>query len=82
MHVHEFDNVTLSKDELKKLINGKFKTFKCINCEGRGWYWVDDMGTMRCPGKDDSVDSFYRHPCKDLYDGDCGGVGFRVVFEE
>ena len=70
----------ISKDEYKKLVNGQFRSFKCTTCGGDGWYWVHEDGTKRNPTVGESMDDFYKHPCTD--DDGCGGVGFRVVFNE
>lgn len=73
--------ITLTAEQFSSLVNGKFKTFKCTSCDGKGWYWVYEDGTQRDPKRGESVDDFYRHPC-DFDEGDCGGAGFRVVYDE
>lgn len=73
-------SVTLSLDEYKELVNGRFKVFKCQSCEGKGWYWVHEDGYKRAPANVENYENFYKHPCEDIHNGDCGGAGFNVVF--
>lgn len=70
----------ISREEYKKLVNGLFRSFKCTSCDGNGWYWVHEDGTKRDPKLGESHDDFYQHPCDE--EGECGGMGFRVVFDE
>lgn len=75
------DSVTLDVGDFKKLVNGRFKTFKCTSCDGNGWYWVHENGYRQTPKDGDDMDQFDKTPC-DYDDEDCGGVGFRIVFDE
>lgn len=79
MHIIN-SSVSLSLDEYRDIVNGRFKTFKCTSCEGKGWYWVHEDGYKRDPAKGESAEDFYKHPCVDVEDGDCGGVGFNILF--
>ena len=77
---HFHNTVTLTHEELVAIVNGRFKTFQCTSCFGKGWYWVHEDGTRRDPGKDESHDDFYPHPCT-FDEHDCQGLGFTVVTE-
>lgn len=72
------DDFTLSVDEIKALVKGKFNTRKCPDCEGKGWFWVYEDGTQRSPTKGEDEDDFYQHPCGDE---ECNGLGFFIVFD-
>lgn len=67
------------RDEVKALVNGKFTTRKCTDCEGKGWFWVHEDGTQRNPTADESQDDFYEHPCGE---DECNGLGFNIVFDD
>ena len=73
--------IALTTEQYQKLVNGRFKSFKCTQCDGKGWYWVHEDGTKRDPNSSESHDDFYEHPCN-FDENDCDGVGFRVVYEE
>ncbi len=74
-------SITLSADEFRKLVAGRFTVFACPACFGNGWYWVHETGDRRNPAADESKGDFYRHECN-FDDDDCGGVGFRVVYKD
>lgn len=58
-----------------------FRSFQCTSCDGKGWYYVSDDGIKRNPTNGKSLDDFYKHECN-FDENDCGGVGFRVVYNE
>lgn len=68
-------------EDFRAIMQGRFKPFKCAQCDGKGWYWVHENGVKRAPGKDESPDDFYRHTC-DFDENDCGGSGFRYVIQD
>lgn len=74
------DEITLTKEEFLQLVSGRFKTFKCPYCEGNGWYWVDQDGMKRSHDDENLGEFYYQHVC-DFDETECGGLGFRVVFE-
>lgn len=80
MYISGSDTVSLSFEEFRSVVNGKFKVFKCTSCFGKGWYWVHEDGTMRDPLPSESEDDFYKHPCTD--NDECGGLGFHVKVDE
>ena len=67
----------LEKNEVVKLVNGKFKTFKCTTCSGKGWYWVREDGEMIDPPTVEDGNEYYEHPCED-----CKSLGFTIVFDD
>ena len=69
--------IRIDKQDYKKLVNGKFKSFRCTMCAGHGWYWVHEDGTIRSPKWDEPADAYYQHPCEE-----CNELGFNVVFDE
>lgn len=71
------DYVRVDKKDYKKLVNGKFKSYRCTTCCGNGRYWVHADGTKRDPNFHESVNDFYEHPCED-----CNELGFNVVFDK
>lgn len=73
-------NISLSLDEFKKLVTGRFHYITCPSCEGKGWYWVHENGEIQNPTGDDTS-QYYQHPCN-ASDDECGGVGLRVVYHD
>lgn len=69
----------LEKSELVKLVNGKFKSFKCTACDGKGWYWVREDDNMIDPlaqsGEGGDLD--YKLACTE-----CDGLGFKLKFDD
>jgi len=51
--------------EVRNLIQGKFDFRKCLECDGRGWVWVDgDIGeTVAGPQETEDKQRYYRDCC-------------------
>lgn len=66
-------------DELRDLIQGKFRFFPCLECGGKGWIWVDGDNGAIVNGPDptrDEVD-FYKDQCDE-----CRGLGGKLHIGE
>ena len=78
MYVYNDESFVLDIDDIKALVKGKFNVRKCIDCEGKGWFWTHEDGTPRNPTAEENHDDFYKHPCGD---DECNGLGFFIVFD-
>lgn len=67
-------NWHLSNEDLRALIQGKFKFGACLECSGKGWVLVYEDGTV-CQGVQagTSGDDYYQDMCED-----CEGLGGRL----
>lgn len=66
-------------EEMKLLISGRFKTFKCLECGGIGAYWVDSVNgvIVSHPDKDRDSTDYYYEGCEQ-----CMGLGYNLVLGE
>lgn len=70
--------ILLETEEYKKLISGKFQFRVCVDCQGKGWVWVDaDAGeVVIAPDPKRPQEDFYRDCCED-----CEGIGGFVIYD-
>jgi hypothetical protein len=71
-------NYQIDTETLRKLIQGKYKFFTCLECAGTGSVLVDsDLGiVVVAPHPDKDASSYYNDCCDD-----CHGLGGRLVFD-
>lgn len=69
-----------STDQIRKLINGKFTFYKCTNCDGKGWVWVDGIACVEVAFLDPNRDSdeYYQDVCYECEDS----LGGKLVIED
>lgn len=69
--------VSLLTEELTALVQGKYNTVTCHQCNGKGWVWVDGIAGMEVAFVDPSrdPDDFYMHYCTE-----CSELGYFIVF--
>lgn len=66
----------LDQDEMKAMIQGKFKETICSDCGGKGWVWFDgETGDIREPAKGEL--SGENNMAKDACE-ECRGLGCYV----
>jgi hypothetical protein len=82
MDIHN-DRVTLRVDDIKQLVQGKFKIFPCTKCFGKGYVYSDENGEVfhTIDESVHNIDDMDKSPCDDDPYG-CGGLGFHVQIDE
>lgn len=68
----------IDTEQLRKLIQGKYKFHTCLECAGAGNVLVDvDLGLVVSAAHPDKDSTSYYHDCCD----DCEGLGGRLTLE-
>lgn len=67
----------IDTEDLRKLIQGKYKFYTCLDCAGTGSVLVDgDLGlVVVAPHPDKGASSYYTDCCDE-----CNGLGGMLVF--
>lgn len=76
LEVDSNETVHTNTEQMRKLIEGKFKATKCKTCDGVGSYWqlldTDEVVAVEPSDKSDYISA----GCED-----CHGLGYDVQFE-
>lgn len=69
-------DITISIEEVRALIQGKFEFRNCLECSGKGWVWADyQIGEIiDAPTTDDSA-RYGKEQCEN-----CRGLGGFLKF--
>lgn len=64
--------------EVRNLVQGKFDFRKCLECDSRGWVWVDgDVGEIVNGPLPDDPDRYWKECCEF-----CKGLGGYLRVED
>lgn len=63
---------SITPEEIKKLVNGKFQIRRCTTCWGTGRIFSDEEGNVA----PESETCHYSESC-----GDCERLGFNILFD-
>lgn len=82
MHIYH-DRATLRTEEIKQLVNGKFKIFPCTTCFGKGYVYSDENGQVfhTIDESVHNIDDMEKSTCDDDPFG-CSGLGFNLIIDE
>jgi hypothetical protein len=74
---------SLSVDEIKQLVSGKFKISPCVECYGKGYVYSDENGEVFHTINESihNIDDMEKSTCEDDPYG-CGGLGFNIQLDE